>query len=156
MLSPMTATTTTPPPACAAAMLCWPSAGWASGLAGCGAARAGQEADAATTRVLAREVTEGPYWIDNKLMRRDITEGRHGLPLMLHLTVVDASTCKPIKGADVELWHADADGVYSGVELRRVAGTSCAATRRRNRAGRVRFRDDLSRAGTRAARRTST
>jgi len=28
--------------------------------------------------------------------------------------VVDASTCKPIKGAVVDIWHADASGVYSG------------------------------------------
>jgi protocatechuate 3,4-dioxygenase beta subunit len=33
---------------------------------------------------------------------------------MLRLTVVDASTCKPITGAAVDIWHADAGGVYSG------------------------------------------
>jgi len=27
---------------------------------------------------------------------------------------VDASTCRPIKGAAVDIWHADAGGVYSG------------------------------------------
>ena len=30
--------------------------------------------------------------------------------------MVDASTCKPIKGAAVDVWHADALGVYSGVQ----------------------------------------
>jgi len=30
------------------------------------------------------------------------------------LAVVDASTCRPIKGASVDIWHADAGGVYSG------------------------------------------
>jgi protocatechuate 3,4-dioxygenase beta subunit len=34
--------------------------------------------------------------------------------LTLRLTVVDASTCRPIKGATVEIWHCDAGGVYSG------------------------------------------
>ena len=29
-------------------------------------------------------------------------------------TVVDASTCKPVRGAAVDIWHADAAGVYSG------------------------------------------
>jgi protocatechuate 3,4-dioxygenase beta subunit len=64
--------------------------------------------------VLSPEVTEGPYYIANHLTRRDITDGRSGLPLALRITVVDADTCKPIHGADVEIWHADAVGVYSG------------------------------------------
>ena len=28
--------------------------------------------------------------------------------------MVDASTCRPIKGATVDIWHCDAGGVYSG------------------------------------------
>jgi protocatechuate 3,4-dioxygenase beta subunit len=71
-------------------------------------------AEAATGCVLSPEVTEGPYWIDNKLTRRDITEDRPGLPLELVLTVQNAKTCAPIKGADVEIWHCDAVGAYSG------------------------------------------
>src|SRR6266508_5639856 len=74
-----------------------------------------QDAEAASC-VLSPEVTEGPYWIDNKLTRRDITEDRPGLPLELVLTVQNAKTCNPIKGADVEIWHCDAGGVYSGYE----------------------------------------
>jgi protocatechuate 3,4-dioxygenase beta subunit len=70
---------------------------------------------AATSCVLSREATAGPYYIANHLTRRDVTDGRPGLPLGLHVTVIDASTCKPIKGADVEIWHADAAGAYSGV-----------------------------------------
>jgi protocatechuate 3,4-dioxygenase beta subunit len=34
--------------------------------------------------------------------------------LTLQLTVLSASTCKPIKGAAVDIWHADAAGNYSG------------------------------------------
>jgi protocatechuate 3,4-dioxygenase beta subunit len=75
-----------------------------------------QGAEAATSCVLSPEVTEGPYWIDNKLTRRDITEDRPGLPLELVMTVQNAKTCSPIKGADVEIWHCDAVGVYSGYE----------------------------------------
>jgi protocatechuate 3,4-dioxygenase beta subunit len=74
-----------------------------------------QDAEAASC-VLSPEVTEGPYWIDNKLTRRDIAEDRPGLPLELVLTVQNAKTCSPIKGADVEIWHCDAGGVYSGYE----------------------------------------
>ncbi|HEX6619304.1 MAG TPA: intradiol ring-cleavage dioxygenase [Solirubrobacteraceae bacterium] len=83
----------------------------ASGVLGTPGAEA-----AATTCVLSPEVTEGPYWIDNDLTRRDITEDRPGLPLELVLTVQDAKTCTAIRGADVELWHCDAVGVYSGYE----------------------------------------
>ena len=74
-----------------------------------------QDAEAASC-VLSPEVTEGPYWIDNKLTRRDITEDRPGLPLELVLTAQNAKTCSPIKGADVKIWHCDAVGVYSGYE----------------------------------------
>src|SRR5919199_82956 len=64
--------------------------------------------------VLTPEQTEGPYYIPREKLRRNITEGRPGIPLVLNLRVVDASTCKPIKGAAVDIWHADAGGAYSG------------------------------------------
>jgi protocatechuate 3,4-dioxygenase beta subunit len=66
------------------------------------------------TCVLTPELTEGPYYIDGEKLRRNITEGKPGAPLTLRLAVVDASTCKPIHGASVDIWHADAGGVYSG------------------------------------------
>ena len=72
-------------------------------------------ASGAITCVLAPELTEGPYYLPNERIRRDITEGKPGTPLRLRLAVVDASTCKPIRGAAVDIWHADASGVYSGV-----------------------------------------
>jgi protocatechuate 3,4-dioxygenase beta subunit len=71
-------------------------------------------ASGAVTCVLTPEQTEGPYYIANEKVRRNITEGRPGAPLVLRLFVVDASTCRPIKGAAVDIWHADAGGVYSG------------------------------------------
>ncbi|HYZ78523.1 MAG TPA: intradiol ring-cleavage dioxygenase [Gaiellaceae bacterium] len=64
--------------------------------------------------VLTPEQTEGPYYIPKEKVRRNITEGRPGTPLTLRLRVVSASTCKPIKGAAVDIWHADAAGIYSG------------------------------------------
>jgi len=71
-------------------------------------------ASGAVKCVLTPEQTEGPYYIPNEKVRRNITEGRPGTALALRLTVVDASTCRPIKGAAVDIWHADASGVYSG------------------------------------------
>jgi protocatechuate 3,4-dioxygenase beta subunit len=54
--------------------------------------------------------------VANEAVRRNITEGRPGTPLHLRLSVVNASTCRPIKNAAVDVWHADALGVYSGVQ----------------------------------------
>ena len=71
-------------------------------------------ASGAVSCVLTPEQTEGPYYIANEKLRRDITEGRPGAPLTLRAKVVDASTCKPIRRAAVDIWHADASGVYSG------------------------------------------
>jgi protocatechuate 3,4-dioxygenase beta subunit len=73
-----------------------------------------EEAEAASC-VLTPEVTEGPYWVENSLTRRDIREDRPGLPLEVVFSVQNARTCKPIPGADVEIWHCDARGEYSGV-----------------------------------------
>jgi protocatechuate 3,4-dioxygenase beta subunit len=71
-------------------------------------------ASGAVKCVLTPEQTEGPYYIPNEKVRRNITEGRPGTVLTLRLRVVDASTCRPIKDAAVDIWHADASGVYSG------------------------------------------
>src|SRR6185295_17915308 len=85
--------------------------GWKVGDSGAGPSAV---ASGAVSCLLAPEQTEGPYYISGEKLRRDITEGRSGVPLLLRLRVVDASTCRPIKGAAVDIWHADALGVYSG------------------------------------------
>lgn len=46
-------------------------------------------------------------------MCQDITDGKTGVPFELALTIVTAGTCEPIANAMVDVWHADADGVYS-------------------------------------------
>ena len=63
--------------------------------------------------VLTPEMTEGPYYVPGDKVRRNVTEGRPGVPLTLRLTVLDVSSCKPIKGAAVDIWHCDAGGLYS-------------------------------------------
>jgi len=88
------------------------AAGWKVESAAAGPAGV---ASGAISCVLAPEQTEGPYYVANEKVRRNITEGRPGTPLALRLAVVDASTCKPIRGAAVDIWHCDASGVYSGV-----------------------------------------
>ena len=46
--------------------------------------------------------------------RRDVTEGRSGLPVALTITVVNTKTsCGPLADAAVEIWQCDAAGNYS-------------------------------------------
>lgn len=56
---------------------------------------------------------KAPYYFDPALERQDVTEGRPGVRTQVRLQVVDAQ-CKPMAGARVDIWHADATGIYSG------------------------------------------
>lgn len=64
--------------------------------------------------VLSPQQIQGPYFIDVGLARSDIREDRQGVPLTLSLRLADAGGCAPIRDAVVNVWHADAAGVYSG------------------------------------------
>ena len=85
--------------------------------------------------VLAPEQTEGPYYISGEKLRRNITDGRPGTPLQLRAFVVDASSCKAIKNATVDIWHADAGGVYSGFEEGAASRTFMRGVQRTNARG---------------------
>lgn len=65
--------------------------------------------------MLVAEMTEGPYYLEGDLVRRDITEGKPGIPLLLKINVQDATACTPLVNAAVDIWHCDAQGYYSGV-----------------------------------------
>jgi protocatechuate 3,4-dioxygenase beta subunit len=60
--------------------------------------------------------TLGPCHVNGVPVRSDITEGRTGLPMRVAFRLVHADDCRPIEGADVEIWHTDHRGVYSGRE----------------------------------------
>lgn len=64
--------------------------------------------------VLTTEQEEGPYYIDYKMVRRDITESKQGVPLQLQVMLVHANRCTPLPSAVVDIWHCDAQGIYSG------------------------------------------
>ena len=69
------------------------------------------------------EQTEGPYFVDERLNRSDIRSDpadgatKPGIPLLLALTVssLEGGSCRPLPGAQVDVWHCDADGIYSDV-----------------------------------------
>ncbi|MCA9664075.1 MAG: intradiol ring-cleavage dioxygenase [Myxococcales bacterium] len=70
--------------------------------------------DAASCKVYTQQ-TEGPYYLDKALDRKDITEGKQGTALELTIRALDAAGgCAPLSGIIVDIWHCDADGVYSG------------------------------------------
>jgi protocatechuate 3,4-dioxygenase beta subunit len=66
--------------------------------------------------VLTPDAGDGPYYLDPKLLRSDITSGQPGAPLELALQVVRAGDCATLANARVDVWHADAVGLYSGYE----------------------------------------
>ncbi|WP_405518614.1 intradiol ring-cleavage dioxygenase [Streptomyces canus] len=74
------------------------------------------ESEAEACYKLTSETVEGPYYIDADKIRRDVTEGKEGIPLLLDIRVIDSETCRPIRNAAVDIWHCDAVGVYSGYE----------------------------------------
>jgi len=54
----------------------------------------------------------GPCHDDQAPEREDISEGQPGLPMRFALRVLDEN-CEPVTDADVDIWHCDAQGVYS-------------------------------------------
>lgn len=65
---------------------------------------------------------EGPYYVANPLVRQNIIEDRQGLRTTMFFQVIRESGCTPIPGAIVDVWHADAAGVYSGFAQQGTAG----------------------------------
>ena len=83
------------------------------------AARAAPLGDAGGFRdvcFLTPQSIEGPFYLDPRLVRAQIAEGRTGVPLRVDLRVIDGATCKPSERARVDIWHADAQGIYSGYQ----------------------------------------
>jgi protocatechuate 3,4-dioxygenase beta subunit len=73
--------------------------------------------------VVRPELTIGPYFVDDQLQRSDIRSDssdnsvKGGVPLTLNIAVASVAnnSCTPIEGAQVDIWHCDAQGQYSGV-----------------------------------------
>lgn len=70
----------------------------------------------ATTKLgkagLTPTATDGPYYVDEKLVRKNIVEGKLGIPLDVELRLIDVGG-KPVPNARVDVWHCDAQGNYS-------------------------------------------
>lgn len=78
------------------------------------------------------DVTEGPYFVDERLNRSDIRADpvtgvvKDGLLLLLSINVstLDTTTgvTRPLSGAYVDLWHCDAAGLYSDESANNTVG----------------------------------
>ena len=62
---------------------------------------------------LSAEDEEGPYYLDDKLFRKNITETEVGIPMTFIVSVVNTS-CSPVADAYVDIWHCNSTGYYSG------------------------------------------
>jgi protocatechuate 3,4-dioxygenase beta subunit len=77
--------------------------------------------DAASCTLTTTDI-EGPFFIDDHefpddtdLIRSDIREGLAGVETRLYFRLLDARMqCAPIAGAELYIWHCNADGLYSG------------------------------------------
>ncbi|KAE9401320.1 aromatic compound dioxygenase [Gymnopus androsaceus JB14] len=66
-----------------------------------------------STCVLAPELMEGPYYINNEMIRNNLIEDQAGIRLTLDVAVIDVTTCEPMEDVLVEIWAANATGIYS-------------------------------------------
>ena len=90
-------------------------------------AQSGGDVSGGPLCVVKPEQTEGPYFVDEKLLRSDLrldpgdNTMRPGLPLRLtlRLSAVGENSCSPLAGVVVDVWHNDASGEYSDVRDRK-------------------------------------
>jgi protocatechuate 3,4-dioxygenase beta subunit len=97
----------------------------AAGSGGMGAAGAGGMPTSIDSLacIATPAMTEGPFFVDQQLERSNLVMGEtedsivKAVPLHLVIGVFSASgmMCKPMTGVHVDIWHADALGVYSDV-----------------------------------------
>ena len=73
--------------------------------------------------VVTPSETEGPYFVDERLNRSDIRDDRTGVPLAMTFSVARVgASCTALPGAQVDVWHCDALGVYSDVSAQSSVG----------------------------------
>lgn len=76
-------------------------------------------------------VTDGPYYVWGEVVRQDVKEDLYsdGVDTFLEVQYIDINTCRPVSGALVDIWQANATGVYryvhrKGVRITRTDGNS--------------------------------
>ena len=67
------------------------------------------------TCILVPETIIGPYYVEGEIIRSDVSEGQAGVATFVDIQFIDINTCKAVPDTMIDLWHANATGVYSGV-----------------------------------------
>ena len=110
----------------------------AVGFLGCGGSSPASPSESAassnsanTACVVTPALTEGPYFVDERLNRADLRSDpatgtvRPGVPLSLIVKlsqISGAGACSSLAGALVDVWHCDALGVYSDISAQGTVG----------------------------------
>jgi len=111
----------------------------AAALSGCGGSgtsattsgsSSGTSSGTSASCVLTPELTVGPYFVDEKLNRSDLTANTtdanvlNATPLALTMNIMQyaSSGCSALVGAQVDVWQADAAGVYSDESVENTTG----------------------------------
>lgn len=70
-----------------------------------------------TSAILSPTITDGPYYVWGEVQRSNVKEDEYcdGVDVYLEVQYIDVNTCKPIPGAFVDIWNANATGVYRSV-----------------------------------------
>src|SRR5262245_29420249 len=92
-------------------------------IVGCSDSTGNDDGGAVDGCVLTAALTEGPYFVDERLNRSDIrsdpttsqvSQGA-ALDLTFNVTRVSGGQCTPLTAAYLDIWHCDSAGVYSDV-----------------------------------------
>jgi protocatechuate 3,4-dioxygenase beta subunit len=109
----------------------------AVGFVGCGSSSSptspsssSSSTSANSSCVVTPSLTEGPYFVDERLNRSDLRSDpatgavKAGVPLAItmKLSQMSASSCAALAGAVVDMWHCDAVGVYSDIAQQNTVG----------------------------------
>lgn len=67
-----------------------------------------------TSCILTPEVTDGPYYVTGESIRKNVKEDLYseGVDLYLEVQYIDITTCEPVPDIYVDIWNANATGVY--------------------------------------------
>ncbi|KAI0480599.1 Intradiol ring-cleavage dioxygenase [Xylariaceae sp. FL0804] len=71
--------------------------------------------DANTSCILQPEEIIGPYWIEGEFLRENVVEDQDGVAQAMEMQFIDVNTCEPVSGLYIDIWAANATGVYSGL-----------------------------------------
>lgn len=66
--------------------------------------------------VLAPEGEVGPFWVKGEYIRKNVSDGEPGVPIIIDGQFIDINTCEPIPDLYWDVWNCNSTGVYSGIQ----------------------------------------